>query len=697
MRSAVMPIPAPLAALTALTLILSSASTPAGADEGMWTFNDFPADKVEKAYGFRPDQAWLDHVRLSSVRLARGCSASFVSPNALVQTNHHCAEGCIQNLSSATEDLVAAGFYAKRIEDERKCPNVEVNQLTAITDVTSRVKEAIAGKDGRELADAKKAIEATIARECSGGNADVRCDVVELYHGGIYNLYRYRRYQDVRLVFAPEMAIAFFGGDPDNFEFPRYDLDVSYFRVYADGRPLDTAANFLRYAKTDVRPGDLTFTSGHPGRTDRLDTVAELEFQRDVSLPRALFEDSELRGLLTEFSAIGPEQERIARGNLFGVENTLKALKGRFESLVDPAIIKARAASEAELRRKVEADAQLREVAGPAWDNIRDALADYRNFRDRYLFTEGGQAFRSRLFGFAKTLVRYAAENTKPDEQRLPEFTNANFPITRQILVEQSPVYPELEKLTLTFSLTKLREVLGPDDPFVRKVLGKKSPAALAAELIDGSGLAEAKLRRTLLDGGEAGIAASTDPMIVLARELDPEMRAMRKQYEDGVGARLTKSSAQIADAMFKLYGTSTYPDATFTLRLSYGSVKGYPQNGREIYPITTMGGAFERATGAPPFRLPDTWTAARGAINPNQPFNIATTNDIIGGNSGSPVINKAGEVVGLIFDGNIQSLGGDFGYDPKENRAVAVAVGALREALTKIYHADRVAEELAQ
>jgi hypothetical protein len=696
MRPAATPLRPSLAALIA-ALAFASAPRPAGADEGMWTFNDFPADRVEKAYGFRPDQAWLDHVRASSLRLARGCSASFVSPNGLVQTNHHCAQGCIEQLSSSTEDLVAAGFYAKRIEDERKCPNVEVNQLSAITDVTSRVKAAVAGKDGPALADAKKAIQAVIARECSGGNADIRCDVVELYHGGIYNLYRYRRYQDVRLVFAPEMAIAFFGGDPDNFEFPRYDLDVTYLRVYADGRPLDSAANFLRYAKTDVHPGDLTFTSGHPGRTERLDTVAELEFQRDVTLPYGLFQDSELRGLLTEFSARGPEQERIARGQLFGLENGLKARKGRFAALVDPAIIKARAAAEAELRRKVEADAQLREVAGPAWDNIRQALNDYRNFRDRYAFTEGGQAFRSRLFGFAKTLVRRAAESTKPDEQRLPEFTNANFPIQRQTLVAESPVYPELEKLTLTFSLTKLRETLGPDDPFVRKVLGNKSPTTLAAELIDGSGLGDAKLRRSLLDAGEAGIAASSDPLIVLARELDPEMRAMRKKYEDGVGARLTKSSAQIADAMFKLYGTSTYPDATFTLRLSYGSVKGYRQDGRDIYPITSMGGAFERATGAYPFRLPDTWTAARGAINPDQPFNLATTNDIIGGNSGSPVINKAGEMVGLIFDGNIESLGGDYGYDPEENRAVSVAVGALREALTKIYHADRVVEELAQ
>lgn len=685
------------APLSGLLAALAVAFSPAAADEGMWTFNDFPADRVEKAYGFRPDQAWLDHVRASSVRLARGCSASFVSAHGLVQTNHHCAQGCIQQLSTAAEDLIATGFYARRTEDERQCPNVEVNQLTAITDVTARVKAAIDGKDGKALGDAKKAVEAAIGRECSGGDAAVRCDVVELYHGGIYNLYRYRRYQDVRLVFAPEMAIAFFGGDPDNFEFPRYDLDVSYLRVYANGRPLDTAQNYLRYAKADARPGDLTFTSGHPGRTDRLDTVAELEFQRDVTLPRGLFQDYELRGVLTEFSARGPEQARIAKGMLFGLENSLKARKGRFEALVDPAIIKARAASEEALRRKVAADPQLRETAGPAWDNIRSALEEYRGMRDRYAFTEGGQAFRSRLFGFAKALVRHAAESTKPDEARLPEYTDANFPIQRQTLTAATPVYPELEKLTLAFSLTKLRETLGPDDPFVREVLGSKSPAELAGELIDGTGLADAKLRRSLLDAGEAGIAASTDPMIALVRAIDPELRAMRKAYEDNVGARLTKNTALVADAMFKAYGTSTYPDATFTLRLSYGAVKGYRQDGHDIHPITTIGGAFERATGADPFRLPDSWIAARGALDMAQPFDLATTNDIIGGNSGSPVINKAAEVVGLIFDGNIQSLGGEFGFDPEVNRAVAVAVGALREALARIYHADRLVEELAE
>jgi hypothetical protein len=684
--------------LIIIALVLAAAApTRAKAEEGMWAVNTFPAEQVEKAYGFKPTQKWLDHVRMSSLRLARGCSASFVSHRGLVQTNHHCAESCLEDLSSKGKNYLAEGFYAKEFADEVKCPTVEANQLVEITDVTGRMHKALDGKDGAAFSEADKAEKASIARECAGEGDKFRCDVVSLYDGGVYNLYKYRRFQDVRLVMAPEQSIAFFGGDPDNFEFPRYDLDVSYMRVYVDGRPFDSDGNYFPYAKVDSRPGDLTFTSGHPGATDRLTTVAELEEQRDRLLPVRLFRLSEFRGLLTEFATKGVEEARISRGTLFGVENSLKALKGRFSALVDPAIIKARAASEADLRAKVDADPEMKAQYGEAWNTISATLAGFRDWRDRYNYIEGGSGFSSHLFGYAEALVRRAAEVQKPDEQRLEEYTEANFPMTRQSLVSQTPIYPELERLELTFSLTKMREVLGPDDPFVRKVLGKKSPAQLAAELVDGSILANAKTRTQLLEGGQAAIDASTDPMIVLVRGLDGDMRVLRKDFEDKVKAPLTKSSSQISKARFKVYGTSAYPDATFTLRLSYGSEKGYRQNGKDVISFTKIGGAFERATGADPFALPGSWLAAQAVLNMEQPFNFVTTNDIIGGNSGSPVINKAGEVVGLIFDGNIQSLGGDFGYDGEVNRAVAVNVGALRETLIKVYHADRLVEELAK
>jgi hypothetical protein len=683
--------------MTLAALLLAVAVAPGHADEGMWTFNNFPADKVAAAYGFKPDQGWLDHVRLASLRLARGCSAGFVSPYGLVQTNHHCAHACIEQLSTASKDFVATGFYAQTLSDEVKCPDIEANQLIDITDVTDRVGHATAGKDGRALADAMKAVQAAIAADCSGNDANLRCDVVELYHGGAYNLYKYRRYQDVRLVFAPEMAIAFFGGDLDNFQFPRYDLDVSFLRVYRDGKPLDSSSSYLRYAATDARAGDLTFTSGHPGRTNRLDTVAELAFLRDVTLPRDIFYDSELRGILTEFSTKGAEQARIANDLLFGVENSLKAKKGQFTALVDPTVIGMRADFEQALRARVDADPQLRTQYGTAWDNIRTALDRFRAMRDRYAFTEGGQGFRSQLFTLAKALVRHPAESAKPDAERLKEHTEANFPILRQSISSPAPIYPELEKLTLTFSLSKLREALGPDDAFVKKVLGRKTPAELAAELVDGSSLTSVERRNDLLGADPAAIAASTDPMIVFVRSIDGDLRAVRKDYEDSVEAPRSKYSGQLAQAMFKVYGTSTYPDATFTLRISYGTVAGYREDGKEVDPITRIGGAFERATGADPFKLPESWMVARPTLNQQQPFNFATTNDVVGGNSGSPVINRAGEVVGLVFDGNIQSLGGDFGYDPAVNRAVAVNVGALREALSKVYHADRIVDELVK
>jgi Peptidase S46 len=681
------------AALLAGLLVFSLVA--AHADEGLWTFDGFPADRVKKAYGFAPDQAWLDHVRLSSVRLARGCSASFVSPLGLLQTNHHCARDCIAQLSTSTDDLIERGFYAKTARDERKCPDVEADQLIAISDVTARISAATAGRDGSARIDAEQAAEAAITDECSGDDPNIRCDIVELYDGGIYDLYRYRRYQDVRLVFAPESDIANFGGDLDNYEFPRYQLDVTYLRVYADGRPLDTSANFLRFARRDVRPGELTFTSGHPGQTDRRQTVAQLVFERDVTLPRNLFYYTELRGTLTTFSMSGGEPARIAKGILFDVEDSVKNGKGRFYALADPAIITAHIAAEQALRREVDADPQLRAQYGQAWDNIKATLDRYRGTRDRYVFTEGGQGFRSRLFGFAKSLVRHAAEKTKPDEERLREYTDANFPIQRQAIASPAPIYPELEKLTLGFSLAKLREALGPDDDFVRKVLGTKEPARLAAELVDGTKLADAGLRRRLIDADAATIAASADPMIAFARKIDPDLRVQRQIYDEDVVDELARNSAQIAHAMFRINGTSTYPDATFTLRLSFGTVKGYRENGRDIAPITTIGGLFERATGVEPYRLPQSWIAAKGVLDRAQPLNFATTNDVIEGNSGSPVIDKDAELVGLIFDGNYQSLGGDFGFDPEQNRAVAVAVGALREALAKVYHADRLVDEL--
>jgi len=668
----------------------------ARADEGMWTYDNFPSAKVAEKYGFAPDQKWLDEARLSSVRLAGGCSGSFVSSDGLVMTNHHCAHSCIEQLSTKDKDFVKDGFYAPGLAAEVKCPEIELNELVQISDVTARVQGATKGlAPGKEFNDKRKAVMAEIEKECAGGNEKLRCDVVELYHGGQYSLYRYKRFQDVRLVFAPEMAIAFFGGDPDNFNFPRYDLDVSFIRAYEDDKPARTEHHF-KWSPQGAKEGDLTFVSGHPGGTERELTMAELQYQRDVSLPERLMRYAEYRGALTIFTRTSPEHHRIAEADLFGVENSFKALKGRFEALVAPTLWNKLADREKTLRAKVKANPALQKKYGSAWDDVARATAQYQARHKEYEYIEGGQGFSSRLYRLAKALVRGAEEVTKPDNLRLREYTDSKLPQLKQQLFSKAPVYEDLETFKLGYWLTKLREDLGVDHPFVKKVLGKKSPEELALELAK-SKLSDPELRKKLWEGGREAVAASTDPVIVLARLVEPEARALRKWHDEQIDPLHTSAQERIAAAKFELEGKSNYPDATFTLRLSYGAVKGYQENGKNIAPITTFAGAFERATGRDPFKLPESWVVAseKKLVNLATPFNFSTTNDIIGGNSGSPVFDEDRQIVGLIFDGNIYSLGGDYGFDETLNRAIAVHSAALIEALDHLYGAKRIVGEL--
>jgi hypothetical protein len=666
---------------------------PALAEEGMWTYNNFPSAKVKEQYGFEPSQQWLDKVRLSSARLAGGCSASFVSPNGLVMTNHHCARGCIQQLSTGEKDYIANGFYAKTQADETQCPAMEVNQLSEIVDVTERLNTATQGLTGKQYNDTLKAEMSKIEKECATSD-QLRCDVVTLYQGGKYNLYKYRRFQDVRLVFAPEHAIAFFGGDPDNFEFPRYDLDVTFLRVYQDGKPA-TTEHYFKWSKAGVKEGDLTFVSGHPGKTSRGLTVAELEYQRDVAMPWQLLLTAELRGVLTEFQKRGPEQKRISSNMLFGVENSLKANKGRLEALRDKKFFAQKVAAEQELRQKVEANPELKKKYGAAWDEIAKAQEQARQVRKELFFLEGGQGFSSQLFQIAKALVRASEELPKENSKRLREYNEANQPAFKAQLFSPAPIYPEFEIARLEFSLTKLREELGADHPFVKKVLGKESPLTMATRLVNGTQLRDVAVRKALFEGGKKAIDASQDPMIRLAALVDPDARAVRKNFEENIDSVLRKNSELVAKAKFEVYGTNIYPDATFSLRLSYGSVKGYTEDGKKVAPITTMAGTYERHTGEDPFALPKTWLDSKGKLKLNTPMNFASNNDIIGGNSGSPVVNKDAEIVGLVFDGNIQSLGGEFGFDESVNRSVSVHSEAIIESLQKVYGATRVLDEL--
>ncbi len=683
----------------AVAASLSAAFLPVGsarADEGMWTLDNLPKAAIQKAYGFTPDPAWIDKVQRASVRLAGGCSGSFVSPDGLVMTNHHCITDCLSELSTAENDLMRNGFLAPKRDGERRCAGMEINQLQSITDVTTDVEKATAGKTGAAFNEARRAATAEIEKNCSGGDASVRCDVVTLYQGGRYHLYRYARYQDVRLAFAPESAIGAFGGDPDNFNFPRYCLDMALLRVYgADGKPISSPQHFT-WSKRGADAGDLVFVTGHPGATNRLDTIAELGATRDIVAPTNNIYLSELRGRLIEFGRRGAEEERISAELLQGIENGLKVWRGRAQALSDPEFFRTKVESEEELRGAIAADPKLRAMVGDAYDRIEAASRTYRAIWPRSVMLETGRGFNSDLFRYARQLVRAAEEREKPNAQRLREYGEARLPALKQRLANPAPVHESLEIATLSFGLEKLREQFGPDNALVRQVLGKRSPLQAAEELVRNTRLDEPEYRMALYEGGRKAVDASTDPMIALAKLVDPEARAVRKRMEEEVDSVVEEAQSRIARARFALYGDNIYPDATFSLRLSYGAVKGWEEpDGTKVDPFTTFAGLYARDTGAPPFDLPPTWEAARDRVAMSVPFNAVTTNDVIGGNSGSPAIDREGRVVGLVFDGNIHSLAGDYGYDPRRNRTVIVDVRGMTEALRSVYRADHLLKEL--
>jgi hypothetical protein len=661
------------------------------ADEGMWTFDNFPSHTVEVKYGFSPSPAWLDHVRASSLRIAFGCSGSFISPQGLVMTNHHCVIDCVQQLSTTQQNLVESGYTAATPAEERECPAFELDQLTQIRDVTAEVKQALAGKTGDDANAALHAKEAELQQSC-GSDPSTLCQVVSFYEGGLYDLYHYKRYTDVRLVFAPEMSVAQFGGDPDNFNFPRYDYDIGLLRVYEGGHPAESP-DYLKWSADGSKDGELVFVSGNPGGTSRQLTTSQLAFERDRILPSVIPPLAEYRGLLERFVTESAERAREAKEELFFVENDFKAEFGLQEALLDSTFFGTKVREEERLRQAVAADPKLTDDKS-AWEDI----AQIQVIRGQ-LFTrrEAMQALlESDLLDFAILLVRAAAERAKPNNERLPEYTDQSLVRVKQQISASIPIFKDLEELKLRETLSSVRRDLGADDPFVRKMLGNQSPEQLAQRLVSGTHLDDAKVREGLYNGGRAAIAASNDPMIVFAASLDPGLRAVRKEYEARVDAPTREAADKIAKARFATYGTSVYPDATFTLRLSYGTVKGFVDaQGQFVPPYTTIGGLFNRATGAPPYVLPQSWISAKPDLDLATPMNLSTTNDIIGGNSGSPLINSNAEIVGLIFDGNIFSLGGDFGYDGTRNRAVAVDSRALLEGLRKVYHLNRIADEI--
>jgi hypothetical protein len=677
---------------TYLALALFACSL-AHAEEGMWLLNDFPSAKVEDRYGFAPSPAWLERVRLGSVRLAGGCSASFVSPQGLLMTNHHCIRGCVEDLSSPRADLLQDGFVAMRPAQERRCPGVEANQLLEISDVTQTVQAATAGKEAEAFALALRAVSAELEGACATG-PDLRCDVVRLFHGGAYHLYRYRRFQDVRLAFAPEFSMAAFGGDPDNFNFPRYAFDAAFLRVYAQGRPAQTP-HYLPWATRPATEGDLVFVPGHPGGTERVQTGAQLAYQRDRALPYHLLELAELRGVLLEFQGTSAERFRLTRSRLRRVENSLKALRGRHTYLADPDFFARKLAEDRALHAKVQADPRLNVRFGAAWEGIERAVQAQRRLLWEHAQFEGAEAFRSELFGHARRLVRAAVELPKPSGERLREYSAARLPSLEQALLSAAPIPLELEEKQLAFSLRRVRELLGADHPQVKEVLGRESPEALARTLVRGTRLTDPKVRERLYRGGTAALAQSQDPMIGLARRVDGAARALRAAWETEVEGALARNGELLNQAHVATAGRGSYPDATFTLRLSYGQVKGWREGERDFPAITTVGGLFERHTGAPPYAVERSWLRARHRLPLDTPMNVVTTNDIIGGNSGSPLVDRQGRVAGLVFDGNLPSLAGRYGYDPEVNRTVAVHGQAIWAALEHVYRAQPLLAEL--
>jgi hypothetical protein len=677
----------------ALLLCLMPAPRPARADEGMWTFDNPPAEKLQKEYGFTPSHEWLDHVEHACVNFGGG-SGAFVSPDGLVITNHHVALNQLQKMSTAAHDYQHDGFFAKTHAEEMPCPDLELKVLWSTANVTAAVNAAIDPRAAVPAQNAqRKAALAKLEQEATQ-KSGLKTETVELYQGGEYWLYGYRTYKDVRLVCAPEEQIAFFGGDPDNFTFPRYNLDFAFFRVYENGQPLHPQ-DFISWSPDGSKEGDLVFVAGHPGRTNRRRTIAQYEYERDLERPLRIRLQEQRVATLRAYAAQGPEAARQASTGLRGLENNLKRERGFLELLSDPAFIAEKRAAEQKLRARVAADPKLAASSGGAWDKIAAAQKVQRTrgrARQYHDLTR-----MSRLLDIGNGLVRLTAELEKPNEQRFKEYRDANLPSQRFQLLSPAPIYPALEEAVIAARLETCLDSLGAQDAWVKAALDGKSPKDVAHELAQ-SQLGDVAGRKRLLEGGRAAVEASTDPVIAFARRTDPAYRDERKWYEDNVESVEALEGTKIAKAVFALNGRDTYPDATGTLRLSYGKTAGYEELGTRVPWQTRFYGLYDRARSfgmKPPYDLPQRITGVEKTFDLTTPFDFVSTNDIIGGNSGSPVLDRDGRYVGLVFDGNIQSFAWEFGYTDRQARCVSVDSRAIIESLRHIYGMSTLADEI--
>jgi hypothetical protein len=685
-----------------LVFIILIANTIASADEGMWLYNDPLSGLLKDKYGFEPTTVWLEHVQKSSVRFNSGGSGSFVSVGGLIITNHHIGADALQKFSDAKHDYYRDGLYAHSLAQEKRCLDLELNVLVSIEDVTGRVNAGVKPEMSAEEAFvARRAVMAEIEKE-SLQKTGLRSDVVTLYQGGKYHLYRFKKYTDVRLVFAPEQQIAFFGGDPDNFEYPRFDLDICLFRAYENGKPAKVE-HYLKWSASGVSEDDLVFVSGHPGNTSRQLTVAESEYLRDQYFPYVLQRGHDLEVTLLTYSSRSEENARRAKETLSGVQNFRKAMEGMFAGLLAPQLMVQKRTAEQKLRAAVAQEPNTKEAL-LAWDRIGDAQQViarnsqlYKLLERAHWFSETADGFNSTLFDIARTIARGVEESTKPNGERLREFRDSNLESLEFQLFSEEPLYDDFEQLKLADSLTWLVGQLGYSHPLVQKVLSGKSPRTRAGELVLGTKLKDVAIRKRLYAATPSEVEAARDPMIELAKLVDPEARTVRKIIEAQDEIK-QQAHAKIAQAKFALEKTGLYPDATFTLRLAFGTVKGYEENEQVVPFQTTFVGLYERAAAhhyKPPFDLPQRWIDRKDKLDLSTPFNFVSTADIIMGNSGSPVVNRQGEFVGIIFDGNLQWFVLDFAYTDVQARAISVNSQAIVEALRKVYDAGELADEL--
>ena len=665
------------------------------ADEGMWTVDNFPADRVSEKYGVEIDKKWLRQARLSTVRLENGCTGSFASDNGLVLTNNHCVWGCVRNLSTDERNLSDEGFLATKRNEEMQCPGQRISVLVDFEDVTKKIAKATQDLPESDANDARKKTLTQLESKCeSQSRGKNSCEAVSLYNGGQYFIYEYKRYDDVRLAFAPELDIAAFGGDPDNFNFPRWSLDFSFLRAYENGKPAKTP-NFLRWRASGPTDGEPVFITGHPGSTDRLLTVSQLKFLRDVSIPTWLLRFSEFRGRMMAWRNTSEQAARTVQQRILGYDNGLKVRSNELKALHTDRMMALKAKKEHAMREAIDADPDLKGKYGDAWDLIDESVSNYRDMYDEHLFIESAAGLSGSLYGHAKTIVRGTQELEKPNEERFRAYTDASLPGVEAGLFAARPIDKEFEKLQLESSLEKMRQWLGPDSTWVQTILGTESPESIADALISNTKLDDPAYRKALWEGGAEAVKESDDPLIRLAASVDPGARKIRKRYEDEVEALQVRGEEKIADARFALFGTDTYPDATFTLRVTFGAVEGWEERGAMIKPFTFTERLFQRATGQRPFKVPASWDAAKDKLNMETPFCFVATTDITGGNSGSPMVAADGSLVGVAFDGNIHSIAGDYWFDPTLNRTVGVNAAIMLESLSTVYGADQLVNEL--